>query len=562
MVKSVMDRPEKQVSNSLEEVRFSVNELERVRPSVNDPELNAQISSFLTAAHTIVARQIVQIGTTIADDMTSLLEGVRSLDVPAVADADMGRTSGLSAVRSAQGLVVLSLIRVIESAAKMGFEPRRNVVGALPGKADDPTLSTALKGVARRVEELEHSLDDLEAAQSADRTFVQQFDLTSEVVGTLRGEAKLVLFLLNGVDPHATVSAIIRTLAAMTERTGNFLATVVAWGNRVSAAVLTSSERLRSKMRRALRGARTAINWNNRQVVRTLGEPGPKSPPEFEDQPSADPPPDHPQSGLVPYVSSLRRYGRQLLGNRLAADDCLKQVMDDLAQNPTLLNYADSLRWQVFKLFSQSAARISERAYAPEMDESETDRFTHLARALDYPSREVFLLLGSEGFSRLEVSQILGTTFEHVRSVLEEASRHLAPELATHVLLIEPDTNTAERVAAIAFEGGHTVEQVTTAAEARIAARHRKPGLIIAEIQLSDGTSGLTAVNDILEQQSVPVIFITAYPERFLTGPRPEPAFLISEPFDDAMLSAVMVQALFFKRAAVSGNFRDRPRVF
>jgi CheY-like chemotaxis protein len=561
MVKSVMDRPEKHVSNSLEEVRFSVNELERARPGVNDPELNLQISGFLTAAQTIVARQIVQIGTTIADDMTSLLEGVRSLDVPAVADADMGRTSGLSAVRSAQGLVVLSLIRVIESAAKMGFEPRRNVVGALPAKADDPTLSAALKGVARRVEELEHSLDDLEAAQNTDRTFVQQFDLTSEVVGTLRGEAKLVLFLLNGVDPHATISAIIRTLAAMAERTGNFLATVVAWENRVSTAVFTSSERLRSRMRRALRGARTAINWHNRQVVRALSETGPKSPPGFVDQPPDDPPPA-PQSVLVPYVPSLRRYGRQLLGSQLAADDCLKQVMDDVSQNPALLNYADSLRWQVFKLFSQNAARISERAYALEMDDSDTERFTRLARALDYPSREVFLLLGSEGFSRTEVSQILGTTLEHVRSVLAEAARHLAPELATHVLLIEPDTKTAERVAAIAFEGGHTVEQVTTAAEARIAARHRKPGLIIAEIQLSDGTSGLTAVNDILEQQPVPVIFVTAYPERFLTGPRPEPAFLISKPFDDAMLSAVMVQVLFFKRVATSGNLKDKPRVF
>jgi hypothetical protein len=51
----------------------------------------------------------------------------------------------------------------------------------------------------------------------------------------------------------------------------------------------------------------------------------------------------------------------------------------------------------------------------------------------------------------------------------------------------------------------------------------------------------------------VPVVFITAYPERFLTGERPEPAFLISKPFQPAMVSAVASQALFFQR-----NSRNR----
>ena len=48
----------------------------------------------------------------------------------------------------------------------------------------------------------------------------------------------------------------------------------------------------------------------------------------------------------------------------------------------------------------------------------------------------------------------------------------------------------------------------------------------------------------------VPVIFITAYPERFLTGERPEPAFLIAKPFQPAMVSAIASQALFFSRNA------------
>ena len=53
-------------------------------------------------------------------------------------------------------------------------------------------------------------------------------------------------------------------------------------------------------------------------------------------------------------------------------------------------------------------------------------------------------------------------------------------------------------------------------------------------------------MNDILERFAVPVIFITAFPERFLTGERPEPAFLITKPFRTETVKAVISQALFF----------------
>jgi CheY-like chemotaxis protein len=85
-------------------------------------------------------------------------------------------------------------------------------------------------------------------------------------------------------------------------------------------------------------------------------------------------------------------------------------------------------------------------------------------------------------------------------------------------------------------------------ADAIALAQNKKPGLILADIQLADGSSGLDAVNELLRTFQVPVVFITAYPERFLTGERPEPAFLISKPFQPAMVSAVASQALFFQR--------------
>jgi CheY-like chemotaxis protein len=78
----------------------------------------------------------------------------------------------------------------------------------------------------------------------------------------------------------------------------------------------------------------------------------------------------------------------------------------------------------------------------------------------------------------------------------------------------------------------------------------KKPGLVLADIQLADGSSGLDAVNEMLKSFSVPVVFITAYPERLLTGERPEPAFLITKPFQPETVKAVISQALFFERDA------------
>ena len=54
-------------------------------------------------------------------------------------------------------------------------------------------------------------------------------------------------------------------------------------------------------------------------------------------------------------------------------------------------------------------------------------------------------------------------------------------------------------------------------------------------------------VNDLLAiLGDTPVIFITAFPERLLTGERPEPAFLISKPYSEDQVRSAISQAMFF----------------
>ena len=76
--------------------------------------------------------------------------------------------------------------------------------------------------------------------------------------------------------------------------------------------------------------------------------------------------------------------------------------------------------------------------------------------------------------------------------------------------------------------------------------------LVLADIQLADDSSGIDAVNEILTEMACPVIFITAYPERLLTGERPEPAFLVTKPFNPESLKAVIAQALLLSEEAAN----------
>jgi CheY-like chemotaxis protein len=165
--------------------------------------------------------------------------------------------------------------------------------------------------------------------------------------------------------------------------------------------------------------------------------------------------------------------------------------------------------------------------------------------------RQAFLLVSLEGFSEADAANILATDVNGVRKLVEEAGRELAAEIATDVLIIEDETFIAMDLEGLVQSLGHRVIGVArTHTEALALGKTSRPGLILADIQLADGSSGLDAVNDLLRVFEVPVIFITAYPERFLTGERPEPAFLIAKPFQPATVSAVISQALFFVRNA------------
>lgn len=255
---------------------------------------------------------------------------------------------------------------------------------------------------------------------------------------------------------------------------------------------------------------------------------------------------------VAEHLPLLRRYARALTGSQTSGDAYVAAMLEALLQDQSLLDEKHGPRAGLFRLFTKiwNSVSINDDGdpVTPAASERRLSNITPLAR-------QAFLLLSLEGFSEEEVSFILDTSVAEVRTLTEAAGRELAAEIATDVLIIEDETFIAMDLESLVRNLGHNVIGVArTHTDAITLAKTKRPGLILADIQLADGSSGLDAVNELLKTFEVPVVFITAYPERFLTGERPEPAFLISKPFQPAMVSAVASQALFFQRNSRNRN--------
>jgi DNA-directed RNA polymerase specialized sigma24 family protein len=251
---------------------------------------------------------------------------------------------------------------------------------------------------------------------------------------------------------------------------------------------------------------------------------------------------------VAQHLPYLRRYARALTGSQTYGDVHVAATLEELVKQPDQVEGESSLRVALFRLFSRlwnSQAVDGERVIA---NVAPGER--HLSHMTEKP-RQAFLLVSVEGFSEEEAARILDLEVPALRALVEEAGRELAAQIATDVLIIEDEALIALDLKTMVENLGHkVVGMARTRSEAVAIARAKPPGLILADMQLADGSSGLDAINDLLATFEVPVIFITAYPERLLTGERPEPAFLVSKPYQAASVSALISQALFFESNA------------
>lgn len=249
---------------------------------------------------------------------------------------------------------------------------------------------------------------------------------------------------------------------------------------------------------------------------------------------------------FAPHLPFLRRYARALTGAQRSGDRYIEAALRALADAPAELRREaeDNPRLALYRFFhsiwgSSGAMLVS----PPEPDGEEEEKLAQLAPL----PRQAFLLTAVEGFSREDAGRILDVGADNLDRLIDQAQRDIEAQLRTKVLIVEDEPVIAADLEALVTELGHTVTGIaTTRDEARNLARSNPPGLVLCDIQLADNSSGIDAADDITGIFDVPVIFITAFPERLLTGERPEPTYLISKPFQDNMVKATMSQALFF----------------
>jgi CheY-like chemotaxis protein/DNA-directed RNA polymerase specialized sigma24 family protein len=248
-------------------------------------------------------------------------------------------------------------------------------------------------------------------------------------------------------------------------------------------------------------------------------------------------------SAHLPY---LRRFARALVGTREGGDAYVLATLEALVAEPQKLEASDDLRVSLYKMF---LAVWSSTATGPAPATEDEDDARRSLDAIPLRPRVAFLLHALENFDFEQVGETLGVSERDAADLIDAANTEIADQLATDVLIIEDEPLIAHDLRSIVEELGHSVVGMArTHREAVASIDSARPGLILADIQLADGSSGLEAVNEILGSLTTPVIFVTAYPERFLTGAPPEPAFLVTKPFSVDSLKAVISQALFFNR--------------
>ncbi|HEV2817758.1 MAG TPA: response regulator [Allosphingosinicella sp.] len=257
---------------------------------------------------------------------------------------------------------------------------------------------------------------------------------------------------------------------------------------------------------------------------------------------------------LAPHLPFLRRYARALTGSQAHGDAFVRATLEAIVAAPESFPRDVDPRLGLYRTFHAiwSSANIEEGpGHGGNGGEAEDIAQGRLSRITPL-SRQALLLTAMEGFTPEDAGYLIDASGPEVEALVAEALAEIERQTRAEVLIIEDEPIIAMDIETIVRDLGHNVTGVAvTRDEAVSQAMAHRPGLVLADIQLADDSSGIDAVKDILAEFTVPVIFITAFPERLLTGERPEPTFLITKPFQRQTVKAAIAQALFFDAATV-----------
>jgi CheY-like chemotaxis protein/DNA-directed RNA polymerase specialized sigma24 family protein len=232
-------------------------------------------------------------------------------------------------------------------------------------------------------------------------------------------------------------------------------------------------------------------------------------------------------AALLAALPYARRFARALAGTREQGDAIVAAALrGGVAARPG----ANGARLGLFAAVARAAADA-----APEP----------AAGSLTREGRMLLLLTALEDVTLEDAAAVLGLPAPRARAILDAARERLRAAHAARVLIIEDEPIIAMDLRQLVEGAGHRVVGVAASEDAAVAiAEHEQPGLVLADVNLGAGGDGAAAVARIMARHAVPVIFVTAYPERLLTGLGVEPAFVIPKPFEPTTLAVATFQAV------------------
>lgn len=250
---------------------------------------------------------------------------------------------------------------------------------------------------------------------------------------------------------------------------------------------------------------------------------------------------------VAPHLPSLRRFARALAGSQESGDAYVIAVLEAIHENASMFSPGLPPKIALYRLFLKIWNSVDANAF-PNVNAKSGQALRNL-QTLTPRSRQAFLLHSAENFRPEEIAGILDCDEREVAHLIASADQEIASQLdPVDILIIEDEALIALDLEELVKELGHRViGSARTRKEALALAKRCKPQLILSDIQLADGSSGVEAVNEVLAGFEAPVIFVTAHSEMLLTGMKPEPTFLIPKPYNAETLKAVIGQALFFE---------------
>ncbi|MFG6083334.1 response regulator [Paracoccus litorisediminis] len=242
----------------------------------------------------------------------------------------------------------------------------------------------------------------------------------------------------------------------------------------------------------------------------------------------------------------LRRYARALTGSQTAGDNYAAATLEAILIDQNLVQ-ADDILVGLFRIF-HSIWHSSGEPVATDGQSLREMRAQVYLRRLTPNSREALLLYTIEGMNFEQIARIMEIDPSEADDLITIARAEISNALSAKVMIIEDEAIIAMDLKGIVQSIGHEVTGIARTHQAAIDLAHRvRPDVILSDIHLADGSSGVEAVGQLLSDLGdIPVIFITAFPERLLTAERPEPAFLLPKPYGADQVASALSQAIFF----------------